>query len=590
MIKFEVRKGAYYDSITLMLAAREVGKIKGVTEAFTVMATESNLEILKASGLYVPEMAGCSGSDLLVVVKGDGDDVCSAAVAQTFVLLDKQTKKQGVSETRPATIGGALKINKNANLELISVAGRYAHYEAGLALENNLHVMMFSDNVSVEEEVRLKKTAHEKGLLLMGPDCGTAIINNIPLAFANVVNKGGIGIVAASGTGLQEVSTLIHKFGGGISQAIGTGGRDLKKVVGGQIMIDSLHALMRDPGTSVIVLVSKPPDKEVADKILKEAALSNKPVVVHFISGDPGAIVRKNLIAASSLSDTARLAVMIEKGSLGEVSSAGPASIKANLKTGQKYIRGLYSGGTLCDEGIFIAKKFTDEIFTNISKEGLKKISGFAKGQLHTFIDMGEDEFTQGRPHPMIDYSLRTKRMLEEAADPEVAVILFDVVLGYGSNMDPAGELAPAIKKGRELAAKEGREIIYIGYICGTDLDPQGYVNQAKTLEDCGVILPLSHKDAIILALSVIGCSANAPDDSLDLAALGYFRKNKPVSTAPTGIDRLFGSNLSVVNAGIKSFAENVKMAGGEVIDLSWKPPAGGNEEIIALLSRIKGL
>jgi len=220
----------------------------------------------------------------------------------------------------------------------------------------------------------------------------------------------------------------------------------------------------------------------------------------------------------------------------------------------------------------------------------LKKISGFAKGQKHTFIDMGEDEFTQGRPHPMIDFSLRTKRMVEEAADPEVAVILFDVVLGYGSNMDPAGELVPAIKKGRELAAKEGRELIYIGYICGTDLDPQGYVRQAGALENCGVILPLSHKDAINRTLSILGYPVKAVKDVLDPAALAYFKNNPPAPAAATGIDKLFNSSLTVVNAGIKSFAENVKSAGAEALDLSWKPPAGGNEEIIGLLSKIKGL
>src|SRR5690606_14776291 len=124
--------------------------------------------------------------------------------------------------------------------------GVYAAFEAFRALENNLNVMMFSDNVTVEDEIKLKDLAVKKDLLMMGPDCGTAIINGVGLCFANKIKRGPIGLVAASGTGLQEVTVLIDQFGGGISQAIGVGGRDLSKDVMGRMTLHAINALNAD--------------------------------------------------------------------------------------------------------------------------------------------------------------------------------------------------------------------------------------------------------------------------------------------------------------------------------------------------------
>ncbi len=348
----------------------------------------------------------------------------------------------------------------------------------------------------------------------MGPDCGTAIINGIPLCFANVVRRGNIGIVGASGTGTQEVTVLIDKLGGGLSQVIGTGGRDLKSEVGGIMMLEGFKALIDDNATDVIVLISKPPAKEVAEKILEMVKTTNKPVVVNFIGGDRSQIERNGAYACISLEDAAHKAYNLSKGiepqdyegfemsdeEINEIVSK--ETVK--LHPSQKYLRALYTGGTLADEAMKLLGKEGFSIYSNIPLSPEFKLKDIHKSQEHTCIDLGDDDFTVGRPHPMIDPIGRVERLPNEALDEEVAVILMDFVIGYGSNMDPAAEMLPYIIEAKKKFESENKYLSVIGYICGTDKDPQSYREQKEKLEAAGVILMPSNAQAVRLTAKLL--------------------------------------------------------------------------------------
>jgi succinyl-CoA synthetase alpha subunit len=390
-----------------------------------------------------------------------------------------------------------------ANLALISTPGEYAAAEAFKALSLGLNVMLFSDNVELKDEIALKRFAQERDLIVMGPDCGTAIINGIPLAFANVVRRGIIGVVGASGTGLQQVTCLVDRWGGGISQAIGTGGHDLHRDVGGISMLQGLKALAADPSTSVIVLISKPPSPEVAGKVLEAAGSAGKAVVVNFLGADPDPVRGGNLYPAETLEDAAAAAVALADGKTPKAVNVTPSSI-APLVPGQRYVRGLYSGGTFCYEASLLLKKKLGQINSNTPVEPGDRLSDVWTSRKHTVIDLGDDLFTRGRPHPMIDHRLRNERLIKEASDPEVAVILLDIVLGYGSHPDPAAEMVPVIQKARDLASDAGRHLAVIAFVCGTAADPQNLSRQETALREAGVILAQSNAQAVRMAASVV--------------------------------------------------------------------------------------
>lgn len=468
LIKQEIRKNAYYDSVTLMIISKELKKLPGINEALVGMGTDLNREIAHKLGLGGGEFDTITANDFFVAVEcGSEEDFCNAVTALDD-LLSKKTQK-GKSNYFPPSLDGAIRLEPELNMAVISVPGRYAAGVAQDCLDRGINVMLFSDNVTVEEERALKECAASKELLMMGPDCGTSIINHTPLAFANVVREGDIGLVCASGTGAQEVSTIIDKLGGGISQLLGTGGRDLKHEIGGIMMTLGLNALIQDPATKVIGLVSKPPAPEVADHILSQAARAGKPVVVCFIGGNPEQITQHGLYAAVSLEDAAHKAVALSRSepcedftgfAMGEEAAAALAQQEAGkMATGQKYIRGLYTGGTLCDESMKLLIGTLKHIKSNIplSQEDRLDDARNGKSLFHTFLDFGDDEFTVGRPHPMIDPSLRAERVIQEASDPETAVILVDCVIGYGSHEDPAQDLSDAIYTAKEAAAGEGR-------------------------------------------------------------------------------------------------------------------------------------
>lgn len=507
----KVLRNFYRDSVSLMHLSSTFAKLPGVEQASVIMASPNNIRLLREAGL-LRESVDASANDLLIALQGNADALESALAAAESALKQPSPSPSENGSSRslpPRSIEMGLGNMVGANLVLISTPGEYAAAEAFKALSLGLNVMLFSDNVALKDEIALKRFAQERDLIVMGPDCGTAIINGIPLAFANVVRRGAIGVVGASGTGLQQVTCLIDRWGGGISQAIGTGGHDLHRDVGGISMLQGLKALAADPSTSVIVLISKPPAPEVAGKILKAAGCAGKSVVVNFLGADLDKVRGGNIYPAVTLENAAEAAVALANGKTPEARRASVTSPSiTSLAPEQRYVRGLYSGGTFCYEASLLLKKELRQINSNTPVEPEDRLSDVWTSRKHTVIDLGDDLFTRGRPHPMIDHRLRNERLIKEAHDPEVAVILMDVVLGYGSHPDPAAEMAPVIQKARDLATKAGRHLVIIGFVCGTAGDPQNLSRQETVLREAGVILAESNAQAVRTAIAVVGAHA----------------------------------------------------------------------------------
>ena len=515
-VKTLVKRSEYHDSVSLMLVARELSKVEGVRDAAVMMATEANKSMLADAGLLTDDAKSASPNDLIIAVACSSNSVADAALQKSEALLKKKASSAQGGEFKPKTIRGALSTNPAANVAVISVAGRYAADEAWGALSHGLHVLLFSDNVSLEDEIALKKFAREQGLLLMGPGAGTTILNGVALGFANVLPRGHVGIISAAGTGLQEVTTLLAHRGVGITQGIGTGGRDLKKEVGGIMMLDALKALQQDDATDVVVLISKPPAEEVVRLILDQVAASAKPTVICFLGGDISTLTNiPNVIPARTLYESSLLAAKQVHPGIGEVKELLEAEnadlaeqakmLKSKLNVNQRYLRGLFSGGTLCYEAQVIWKDMLDSpVYSNAPLPGGKALPDSTKSYQHTTVDLGEEEFTVGRPHPMIDNDLRIRRLMQEARDPEVAVIMLDVVLGYGAHPDPASELGNAIEEAIKSGRSEKREILFVASVTGTEDDPQSLDQTTSTLEHAGVIVCDSNSEAARLVAMLV--------------------------------------------------------------------------------------
>ena len=516
VVKGKIKKGEYFDSVSLMVVGKAINSMKGILDVAVVMGTRENKSILESTGLLSPEFADAVDTDLMICIKAEVEKNATEAIQKVDQLLENiMLKSKETEDFLPKSLETAIKSMPDANLALISVAGKYASFEAMKALKKGLNVMIFSDNVPIEKEIALKKYANKNGLLVMGPDCGTAIINGVPLGFANVVNTGNVGIVAASGTGLQEVSSIISNEGAGISQAIGTGSRDVKKEVGGIMFIQGLKALNKDKNTKIIVVISKPPHVEVLKKIGANIKAIKKPVVAIFLGGNLKIVEESGAIPATTLEEAALIAVDLAKGnkknSYKRMFGKREKEIKKlakdeaeRKKESQKYIRGLFCGGTLCYETQLIFKSIIGDIYGNTPLNPEFKLKDSLKSYKNTVVDLGEDEFTVGRPHPMIDYSQRNRRILEEASDPEVAVIFLDIVLGYGSNIEPGKELAPVIKKAKKLAENRGRHLSIICSLTGTEKDPQNRKNVIKFINDAGAIVMTSNAAASELSGYII--------------------------------------------------------------------------------------
>lgn len=510
MIKGIIKKGLYFDSVSLMIVSKELNTIDGVNDSSVVMGTNENKAILKMAELYSDIFNNADDTDMLISIDAEDENSFQLALKMIETKLDAiRNKPDDSTDFAPKSFESALEKFPDANLSLISVAGKYAVNEAKKAINSGLNVMLFSDNISEEDELNLKKKAAEKGLLLMGPDCGTAIINGIPLAFANVVNKGNIGIIAASGTGLQEVSSIITNLGGGISQAIGTGGRDVKEIVGGIMFIEALKALEQDEQTEVITLISKPPHPNVLKKIAAEIKKLKTPVVAIFIGADKKTVETSRAIAAENLEEAAIISFALsqKKDYTKELENLRERSNKNNVLAEKlaknnkgKYIRGLYSGGTLCDEAQLLLKGSLGYTYSNTPLNPKYQLKDIWKSQEHIIIDMGDDDFTAGRPHPMIDFSLRNRRIIDEAEDKETAVILLDVVLGYGSNLKPDEELVPSFTEAKKL----NPNVAIICSITGTDKDPQNRKKVKQNLEKAGAVVMNTNVEAVKAAEKVI--------------------------------------------------------------------------------------
>ncbi len=519
VIQALLKRNTYYDSITLMSVAQAAKDLPGVEDIGAVMATEVNLELLQNANLmpsaFIAEQQMPPGSeDLMIVVRAIDEAHAAAALAVAEERLTSRGDRGTPSsaEILPArSLEMALKRDETANLAVISVAGEHAWLEAEQALRHGLHVFLFSDNVPIEQEKRLKALAVSKGLLLMGPDCGTAIINGVGLGFSNVVPRGSIGIVGASGTGMQQLICLIAAAGMGISQAIGTGGRDLSEAIGGVMMRRGLELLALDEHTEVIVLVSKPPAERVAREILAAAQIT-KPVVVVFLGAAPErfAGVAGNTCMARTLTGGAELAVSLAGGDSARVPGKDTlnkynlATARTKLAPSQRYIRALYSGGTLCDEAMLLLSEQFGAIASNIP---LRPEWALASGETfrgHTALDLGSDEFTRGRPHPMIDPTLRLQYLARAAEDPETAVIILDVVLGFCAQQNPAAAYAPAIAQTREKAKTTGLSLPVIISLCGTEGDPQRLSMQRTALEAAGALVYESNEVAARAAASIV--------------------------------------------------------------------------------------
>jgi FdrA protein len=496
----------YRDSVALMQLSAALGKLPGVRQASAVMASETNLGLLREAGLLAEEV-DAGPNDLLIALEGDDPAALAAAEAEAKQALERKpasTPGAGPRGEPPRSLEMGLDAAPGANLALISCPGDYAAAEAMKALRLGLHVMLFSDNVAVEDEIALKRYAQAHDLMVMGPDCGTAIIGGIPLGFANLVRRGDIGIVAASGTGLQQVTCLVDRLGCGISQAIGTGGHDLSRDVGGVTFLQGLKALADDPETRVIVLISKPPAPEVAARVIDVAGKTGKPVVVNFLGAEPKFATGANLTPAKTLEDAALAAAALSKGEgKDRLALASPAFEPPALAAGQSFIRGLYSGGTFCYEASLLLAETLPEVYSNTPVGAAKALGDVWKSRGHTLIDLGDDVFTRGRPHPMIDHRLRNERIAKEARDPETAAILLDVVLGYGAHADPASEIAPVVRQAISEALASGRRLTVVGFVCGTPADPQSLATQETKLREAGMTLAQSNAQAVRLAARI---------------------------------------------------------------------------------------
>lgn len=509
--KILIKKNQYRDSVFLMVINEQVRSLPGVEEIAVMMGTENNREIIRKVGFSGSEIDYATVNDIVICIRATSEEEIERALAQIDEMLTRKRRPEELEDVYK-TLESVIRERPETNFAIISIPGQFAARETKKALNHGLNVLLFSDNVPIEEEIEIKKLAAQFDRIVMGPDCGTAIINHVPLGFANAVNPGPIGLVAAAGTGLQEVVCLIDRAGGGISQAIGTGGRDLSDKVGGLSMLKGLDILDNDDETEIVVLISKPPGPTTTKKILKRVSKSPKKVIINFLGSNPELISSFGATVGQTLEETAFLAVAALKGEQYQHRnfSTPEEELKRRLKEetermtpNQKFIRGLYSGGTLCDEAMLILNDSVGEVYSNIPLKPKLRLQDLSKGQNHCCIDLGDDYFTRGRPHPMISPDSRGRYIISEGEDPQVAVLLLDIVLGYGAHMDMAGALRESIKVAKAEVEKRGGYLAVVASVCGTMKDPQDFPSQVQNLEDVGVVVMPSNAQAARFAAMI---------------------------------------------------------------------------------------
>ena len=476
-----VKKGLFLDSVMLMQISRSISKLAGVEEAALMMATPANQEILSDSNLLKLGAQEVVGGDLIVAIRAEDENSAVQAIEQSISSLSAPIAS-GVSQAiKPRTLRSALKINSEANLALISVPGDFACGEARKALRAGLNVMIFSDNIPLKDEIAIKKEASAKRLIVMGPDCGTALIGGIPLGFGNRVPTGAIGIIGASGTGIQEVSTLIANKGGGVSHAIGVGGRDLCDEVGGISTLTAIDWLESDQMTRHIVLISKPPSTAVAKKIITRLGDTHKPATVCFF-GIHDFDMPANVVSVYTLRAVAASALISSEDIFGTF------GLSKNMESAGKLIRGLFSGGSLAAEAQIILLNQGCRLQSNAPIQGVESIVDGSR--THTLLDLGADQYTRGRPHPMIDPEVRHEFLVQALGDEEIGVILIDVVIGFGANENPAAHVV------RALHQRPNSNALVIASVTGTENDPQVLSHQVAILQSAGVLVAPSNAHA----------------------------------------------------------------------------------------------
>ena len=489
---FKSFKNLYKDSVTLMQLTAKVSAQSGIEKLSVAMQTKANLQ--RAVTLGLDFKLDPSPNDLMAVFEAQNED----EALKVFNLIESSltSKEQRQTKTKEhiyESICQAKEHHEELNFALISVPGAYAAAEALKALKSGLNVMLFSDNVGEEDERMLKEEAIKRDLLMMGPDCGTAVINGLPLGFANVLKKGNIGLVGASGTGLQEVSCAIANFGCGLSQVIGTGGRDLHENIGGLMTLYALDLLAKDDNTKVIGVISKPPAASVKEKIIAKLKEVKKPVVVHFVGDKYSKKEDENIVYTSSLIECAKTACNVLENK--ELCVSNVAIPQAKKQASGK-VCGIFCGGTFCAEAQSIALDCGFEVASNVPIKGAKALNSSLTANV--FVDMGDDEFTNGRPHPMIDPSLRDDYFAQSMDDNKIKVILFDVVLGFGASLAPIDGLVRLIKKNTRS------DLHFVCHVCGTDEDPQSLKNTVCKLQNLGVKVANSNYEAVLCALSLV--------------------------------------------------------------------------------------
>ncbi|MCD8021394.1 MAG: acyl-CoA synthetase FdrA, partial [Clostridiales bacterium] len=580
MLKTVVKKGSYQDSVVLMLLTNEISTIEGVNKVSIMMATPANKDIFKASGLDTEELMQSTANDMVVVADVEDEALLDTIMERVEEFLKKQSTAGSESKGAESVKSWdkALQKMPEANLAVISIPGAYAALEADRALDEGLNVFMFSDNVTIEDEKALKEKAHEKGLAVMGPDCGTGIIQGVPIAFTNKVTPGSIGIIGASGTGIQELTTIIDRLGEGVTNAIGIGGRDLNAKIGGITMMDMIDAMEDDDTVKVLIIVSKPPAKEVRDKIAARLSNFSKPVVTLFV-GEKPEYHEENFYHTYTLDEAARLAVSLVRGT-----KVAEATVDVDESTffkaeEQKTIKAYYSGGTLANEAAMLIK---DAMHCEVPPEDIEGYMLQLDGNV--VVDLGDDAYTQGKPHPMIDPAKRIECMQDAIDDESTGVILLDIMLGYGSHEDMAGALLPSIIELRDKAAAMGRKVFFVATVCGTRSDFQGYDAAVNKLKEAGVIVCENNKLACRTVIRAIGRDFEEPEKEIRPKQVVDCEKAVPSDA----LKALLSEKPRMINIGLKSFAEVVEQFGCDVVQYDWAPPAGGDVKLIKTLNFLR--
>ncbi|MCX8650505.1 acyl-CoA synthetase FdrA [Gilliamella sp. B2776] len=553
MIQSFIKKGSFQDSVSLMLISKKLSSLDEVDEVSVMMGTPANKSLLTATGFWSDIFNEASPNDICVAIKTHNDSI--NVVDLISVKLENSLKnivqQQGSSKLLKARrYASAIQKLPDANLVLISIAGEYAADLAEQAIDDNKNVMIFSDNVPVTDEIRLKTKASSKDLIVMGPDCGTAIIAGAPLAFANVIPKGNIGVIGASGTGIQEVISQIALLNQGITQAIGLGGRDLSQEVEGISALTALKMLAADEQSQVIAFISKPPAENVRGKVIASMKLIKKPIVALFLGSTIDKAQDENIYFVKTLDEAARLACLLAK-----------VEIVAHQlhKVANKTISGLYTGGTLASEAAIL---LAQELHLSVRKNHDKGILLDENG--HKIIDLGDDFYTVGRPHPMIDPSIREQEISKLGEQKSVGVVLLDLVIGYGANSNPAESIIAGYKAA-SAARSADNPLIAIATVTGSQQDPQCRRKQIDTLTENNIVVMDNLFEAILLAKKLI----------------------TPITSSNSHKTYPLLNHISVINAGLRSFAEDLQSSNVPVVHYQWTPIAGGNPTLAAILKKL---